>query len=753
MADNNLPSNTAFERRKRSRSQNDDTPPVACDQCRSRKVRCDRLQPECSNCRKAGVPCISSGISKRVNHTKQLRNDFSSVLERLDDVDQTLNTLTQLTQQIAAQTRPPSPKLSSRTPFLAQPTTTSSFSNYTAITPTNQRELSGPTVDRERLHEIVELENGGERIYPYPAALALIKSLSRQLTQLLIEDEDRINGSTAFISKDPTLQTALRRQLDEFPNPRCQQPVATSDHKPVVSPPRFLVDLFVESFLRNFNIRTPIFDRASLHHAIDVYYSSNASGSLEENAWALIFNNIVLLGLGLEAQASRAKLSDSRNTSEDIIPAFLGNFNRSLADLESFTRLSLVNVQALLTLAIVARQFYRNTLFERVCQTVCQVARTLGLHRTNSSRKSTHNDATERERIFRVIYDLDKQRVFLSGQPCDLYMFDSDLIIAPTAKHQSINQQFHNAFNLLMEIWEEIYLALYSSRATAAGKPSRVQQMRHVAHLIEKWYQQNHNVMEASLIHETEELVNMQLELKYCYHISHILSLHESCFNDHAHQGLLSHARACLRLICEASSSSTLSNMALLGRILSSYPVVAFMDLVSFHIDVQAKDDAPHAELEADFDMLWTVCHCVQMLKHPSLPMVYFTHLLNGLSWALGVLELMKTRSMNRSQLLLESRGDDSFDQQNSNVFIPATSLSPGLISTSTDCPIFSAVMSMSNSTDIPQPEVEQGSFNFCTPAPPPTAIDLHPHTNYPLNYLEGSLEADFIPKEFTPGG
>lgn len=403
--------------------------------------------------------------------------------------------------------------------------------------------------------------------------------------------------------------------------------------------------------------------------------------------------------------------------------------------------------------AIVARQFYRNTIFERVCQTACQVTRTLGLHRTNSSHTSTHDDATERERIFRVIYDLDKQRVFLSGQPCDLYMFDSDLIIAPTAKHESTSQQFQNAFNLLMEIWEEIYLALYSSRATAAGKPSRVRQMRHVAHLIEKWYQQNREVMEATLIHETEELVNMQLELKYCYHVSHILGLHDSCYNDHTQKELLSHARACLRLICEAGSSFTISTMALLGRILSSYPVVAFMDLVSFHIDVLAKDDAPHAELEADFHMLWTVCHCVQMLMHPSLPMVYFTHLFNGLSWALGVLELMKTRSMNRSRLLLDNRGDDSLNRQNSNVFIPVATLSPGLISTSTDCPILSAFISMSNNTNIPQPEVELDSFNFSTPAAPPTGLDLNLISSYPSkNNLEGGLEEDSILEEFTPG-
>ncbi|KAH9887540.1 hypothetical protein F4778DRAFT_786377 [Xylariomycetidae sp. FL2044] len=62
----------------------DDDPPAphsstssaACDQCRFRKVRCDRQQPECSTCRKAGIACNQTSNFKRVNHTKQLQVFF-----------------------------------------------------------------------------------------------------------------------------------------------------------------------------------------------------------------------------------------------------------------------------------------------------------------------------------------------------------------------------------------------------------------------------------------------------------------------------------------------------------------------------------------------------------------------------------------------------------------------------------------------------------------------------------------------------
>lgn len=69
-----------METRKRSRAQaaegrdgdGEGAPAAACDHCRQRKVRCDRQQPECSNCMRYGVACNLSSSTKRVNHAKEL---------------------------------------------------------------------------------------------------------------------------------------------------------------------------------------------------------------------------------------------------------------------------------------------------------------------------------------------------------------------------------------------------------------------------------------------------------------------------------------------------------------------------------------------------------------------------------------------------------------------------------------------------------------------------------------------------------
>lgn len=102
----------------------------ACDQCRARKVRCDRRRPECSNCSKAGVCCDFTNQSKRVNHIKQLwvvghthargsetngnnarLNDFSSVTSRLESIEAALGNLS---HQLVTIKRPGSSSCPSR---------------------------------------------------------------------------------------------------------------------------------------------------------------------------------------------------------------------------------------------------------------------------------------------------------------------------------------------------------------------------------------------------------------------------------------------------------------------------------------------------------------------------------------------------------------------------------------------------------------------------------------------------------------
>ncbi|KAI8956897.1 hypothetical protein F5Y11DRAFT_361305 [Daldinia sp. FL1419] len=717
MEDDDNTSNTVPEGRKRPRSRQDDAPSAACDQCRYRKIKCDRLQPECSSCRKTGIPCTSSGTVKRVNQTKQLqvfssfrhlpalgRDDFSTVLERLDGVDQTLSALTKLTEQLAARSFTPNVNPSPRTPSLIRPVQTSSSDDGSAILPSAHKNRPERVTEDGCRHETIRLDQGGERVYSYPAAIPLLISLSKQLDQALVEGEGRQDGNVDALIKDPALRIALRRQLENFPFPRCQQPVITSDHNPITTPPRFLVDLFVNSFLHNINIRYPIFDEALLLRAINTYFSGELSS--DSNAWSLIFNNIVLLGLGLEVQVAEAIQSNTRSMNNDLLPSFLQNCDRALADLDSFARPSIVNVQALLTLTLASKQFYGNIMFERICQIACQVGLTLGLHRSVTGNEDAGSTQTERERLFRVLYTLDKQRAFISGQTCDIHLFDSDLALSPIDENEQPGRRLNSAFNSMMELWEEVYLSLYSSRANAVGETCRVRQARRMTQLVDEWDQQNHELMVTKFPGSMEDISNVQLELKYCYHVTHVLCLRHDRQNNLAQQQMRDHARVCLGLISEAGSSPlTTANLALLDRLLGNYPVVAFIELVAFYYNTLVKGEVTNPEFEADLEALWAVCRHLQTLHNPSSQATYYPRLRDGLSWALENVVIMKTKPGDQSQGSLDYIDISPLDLL--STVSPTNHQLPG-----------------NDSLEPGQSTIDFSGFEFYTSTPPSTSLD-----------------------------
>ncbi|KAI8653276.1 Zn(2)-C6 fungal-type domain-containing protein [Fusarium keratoplasticum] len=79
----------------------DDPNKRACDQCRMRKVRCDKDWP-CSNCRVANRACTSTGIGQRPKETRQ-RVLISSQYERkIDQLESRLANIEQLLKTLVA---------------------------------------------------------------------------------------------------------------------------------------------------------------------------------------------------------------------------------------------------------------------------------------------------------------------------------------------------------------------------------------------------------------------------------------------------------------------------------------------------------------------------------------------------------------------------------------------------------------------------------------------------------------------------
>jgi hypothetical protein len=329
-------------------------------------------------------------------HVQCRHDDFSTILYRLDEIDQTLGTLT---SQFAEHSSWLTPfNLSRQHVDESQESLGSSSNTSTSrhrslapanawpslILPSSHQELDQATL--EILTERVELEHGGERTYKYPASMTLLKPILRRLVdgcQVLDADSDKDGvGDAASAST----QAIMLHRLECFPfQGKSLQPVVSSDGQPVVAPPQLIARLFVDGFLKNINSRIPIFDANSLQDAVNTYYSgvlhvpptsssTSPSGSLPasdhaaHSPWAIIFTNIALLELGLETHVSRwqdsvagPSIIKTNLLTEDLISSLLRNCERALADLTSYTIPSILHVQALLTLVSASNHLHKQS--------------------------------------------------------------------------------------------------------------------------------------------------------------------------------------------------------------------------------------------------------------------------------------------------------------------------------------------------------------------------------------------------------
>jgi hypothetical protein len=268
--------------------------------------------------------------------TSHRLHDFSSVLNRLDRVDCTLE---RLSHQMDL--------LSSR----------SEIESATSTAMTNAAEgekAKDAIVDEITIKEILQTENSAERLYGYPAALCLFRSSQKLLRTALggCSNTAPPGGALARAAADRSLlRSSLVRHYEIFPfQGKCIEPPVTSDHVLISAPPLTVLESSIPCFLESINAQIPVFDDNSLQATIQTCYRANdITVSLP---WAVCFNCIVILVWNLEARAAQRLGSPITDPWQHKAQAalLLANCRRALADLERFTRPTIDNLQALILL-------------------------------------------------------------------------------------------------------------------------------------------------------------------------------------------------------------------------------------------------------------------------------------------------------------------------------------------------------------------------------------------------------------------
>lgn len=217
----------------------------------------------------------------------------------------------------------------------------------------------------------------------------------------------------------------------------------------------------------------------------------------------------------------------------------------------------------------------------------------------------------------------------MTGLPCDLHMFDSD------------HRPFSDPSGQLANIWEEIYLNLYTSRAKGLGADARDRQVQQLSNSLSRFAQRHAKSVPPSP-GGMEDMDPVTLELVYGFHVSQVLVLRCDRRSESSQERMLELARKSLKLVLAVFNlAPTTQRLALLASIIGNYPMVAFFELASYRLAGLFKTGEADAAVQADISLLRAVCEHVQMPEHDKLKHIFYSRLMLGLRWALDILEFL----------------------------------------------------------------------------------------------------------------
>ena len=215
---------------------------------------------------------------------------------------------------------------------------------------------------------------------------------------------------------------------------------------------------------------------------------------------------------------------------------------------------------------MVACEHCEGQVFERLCQMACHVIKNMGLQSLpHGSKKALSEMDAERTNLFWTVFIMDKERVFMTGQPCNIYVFDSDVQLLRREPGLTL-QHYTTALFHMMCLWEDIYISLYSSKAFRKGQSYRHSQISRLNSLFRTWGYQHKNLLNIPTSPVASIKDHIQLELKYSFHVGQIL-VHRCGSGDSSKQQRISSEYAALNIIKDVHGASpSVGSAALLGR-------------------------------------------------------------------------------------------------------------------------------------------------------------------------------------------
>jgi hypothetical protein len=150
----------------------------------------------------------------------------------------------------------------------------------------------------------------------------------------------------------------------------------------------------------------------------------------------------------------------------------------------------------------------------------CQIAEQMGLYQRPISTNQASTNEIEQQNLVWLLYLVDKQRVFIRGTPCRLYIFDFNMDLPP-ARGVVWHQNALLSHLELACILEDIYKYLYSPKAQRSSRPIRRESLRRLQRQLEVWSMEHKPELEIEGAATRENAVLLQL--RYAWKTAELL--------------------------------------------------------------------------------------------------------------------------------------------------------------------------------------------------------------------------------------
>ncbi|KAI0376995.1 fungal-specific transcription factor domain-containing protein [Hypomontagnella monticulosa] len=441
-------------------------PRRACDQCRLRKIRCDKESP-CSNCRSAKRSCSSTGAGQKPKEARQ-RVLISSQYERkIDQIEERLGGIEALLRNLSPISGPTAstPETYRRPSDKPTPLSVTSRddASSTVFDPEDAGDFEGNSslaahtaFASEFLQNAVQgtplQQQGGS-----PKIDAALSSL-RQMVQI----QESRRAVSSFHEYRPSGQKHASkvnlRDLPLPPMPLVAEKLREMKHGPL---PMMLAVLYCFIDVERFT-----------DQCRRVYFSID---EITDATFILVVSGLAYLFF--ESGLS-AKDPDEKAQYDAYFAMCQKNLEIVLAQLNLLMPAALESIEALLMAASLSIDISRPSLAWLLASRAADMCRTLGLHQVHSMKDDSPQKKADKSLLFWCTYMLDKGLSLRLGRASILQDYDISLPhIAPEAKAEYPGTEVMTLWIKHAQIQGRIYERLYSPGALRQSDTYRVEQV------------------------------------------------------------------------------------------------------------------------------------------------------------------------------------------------------------------------------------------------------------------------------------